>query len=101
MKRFLKKIRSILPRPLRNKYVLTGILFLVWIILFDPVNVVDWMQERAKLRRLQREQLQLEQRIDGAARKIESFAHPDSLVKIAREQFYFTGLDEEVFLVEE
>jgi cell division protein FtsB len=98
---FLKKIRSIIPRPLQNKYILTGILFLVWILLLDPINVIDWMQERAELRRLRKEQLQLEQQLDATKRKIGSFAHPDSLEKIAREQFYFTGPGEEVFIVEE
>ncbi|MDR3132759.1 MAG: septum formation initiator family protein [Prevotellaceae bacterium] len=98
---FLKKIASFIPRPLRNRYVLTGLLFLVWILLFDPINVVDWIQERMQLRRLQQEQRQLEQQIDATTREVESFTHPDSLVKIARERFYFTGSGEEIFLVEE
>ena len=101
MNEFFKKIRSVIPRPLQNKYILTGILFLVWILLLDPVNVIDWMQERAKLRHLRQEQYQLEQQIDATSRKIQSFAHPDSLEKIAREQFYFTGPGEEVFIIEE
>jgi cell division protein FtsB len=100
MNAFFKKIQSFIPRPLRNIYILTGIAFLVWIFLFDPVNVADWIQERSRLRGLQQEQLQLEQLIDATARKIESFNHPDSLEKIAREQFYFTGANEEVFVIE-
>jgi cell division protein FtsB len=98
---FFKKIQSFIPRPLQNKYILTGILFLVWILLLDPVNGIDWMQEQAKLRRLRKEQLQLKQQLDATTRKIESFAYPDSLEKIAREQFYFTGPNEEVFIIEE
>jgi cell division protein FtsB len=72
----------------------------VWILLFDPVNVIDWIQERGRLRRLQQEQQQLEQLIDATTGKIESFNHPDSLEKIAREQFYFTAPNEEVFIIE-
>jgi cell division protein FtsB len=100
MKNRIKKIMAFLPRPLRNKYLLTGALFLVWILLFDPVNLIDWMQEQHKLRHLRREQRQLEQRINNVADKIKSFSNPDSLEKIAREQFYFVGPGEEVFLVE-
>jgi cell division protein FtsB len=98
---FLKKILFLIPRSLRNKYILTGVLFFVWVFLFDPVNVIDWMRERGKLRQLQQERQQLEQLIDVATRKIESFNYPDSLEKIAREQFYFTGFNEEVFIIED
>jgi cell division protein FtsB len=101
MKNIFKKMLSFIPQPLRNKYVLTGGLFLVWILLFDPVNVIDWVQEGAKLRRLQQEKRRLEYEIGAANSKVESFNNPDSLEKTAREQFYFVGPHEEVFIIEE
>jgi cell division protein FtsB len=101
MKSFLHKIKALLPRPLRNKYLLTGSLFIVWILLFDPVNLVDWLQERNKWRHLQREEQQLKRDIEQTTRDIAAFSDADSLEKIAREKFYFTGPDEEIFLIEE
>ncbi len=85
---------------MRNKYVLTGILFLVWVLLFDPVNLVDWVGERNKKNNLQHEKQQLEENIEATTRRINAFSNADSLEKIAREQFYFVAPDEEVFIIE-
>jgi cell division protein FtsB len=100
MKKLFNRLKNLpVPRLLRNKYLLTGVLFLLWILLFDPINLIDWISEQHKLHTLRSEKKLLERNIDMTTRNIQAFSHPDSLEKMAREQFFFAGPDEEIFII--
>ena len=102
MKKLIDRFNALpIARFLKNKYLLTGLLFLLWILLFDPINLIDWAQEKNKLRKLNNEKNRLEREIDVTTKKIESFQNPDSLEKVAREQFYFQSDGEDVYIVED
>jgi cell division protein FtsB len=102
MKNILAKIKAWpVPPLLRNKYLITGLVFLLWVLLFDPINLIDWLSEKRHLHELNKEKIRLEYDIQATKRKIDAFAHPDSLEKMAREKFYFVGEGEEIFLIEE
>jgi len=101
MKKFVERFQSIIPKPLKNKYILTGFLFLLWILLFDPINLIDWATEKNNLRKLNNEKHRLEKEIDATTKKIDDFQNPDSLEKVAREQYYFQAAGEDVYIVED
>lgn len=101
MKEFLERVKGFVPQWVRNKFVLTGALFLLWVLLFDPISLVDLAGEKRHLWRLEREKTELEEKIERTNKRIDAFANPDSLVKVAREQFYFQSAGEEIFIIEE
>ncbi|MDR0668316.1 MAG: septum formation initiator family protein [Prevotellaceae bacterium] len=90
-----------LPPLWKNRYLMTAAIFLVWILLFDRINVIDWIAERMHLNTLEKEKEQLERHIRETRQRIDAFANPDSLETIAREQFYFAEPDEEIFIIED
>lgn len=90
-----------LPPLLKNRYLMTAAIFAIWILVFDRINVVDWVAERMHLNRLEKEKEQLERHIRETRRRLDAFANPDSLETIAREQFYFAKPDEEIFIIED
>ncbi|MDR2361987.1 MAG: septum formation initiator family protein [Prevotellaceae bacterium] len=102
MRKMIQKLKTMpIPRLLKNRYFLTAVGFVIWIWLIDAINLMDWISERTRLNRLEQEQRQLEQDIQSTQQKINAFANPDSLEKIAREQFYFVGPGEVIFIIEE
>ena len=34
-------LKLIIPAPLKNKYILTGLVFALWLLLFDKHNIFD------------------------------------------------------------
>jgi cell division protein FtsB len=102
MREIIQKLKAIhIPPLLKNRYFLTAVGVVIWVWLLDPINLMDWISERSHLNKLQQEQRQLERDIQTTKQKIDAFANPDSLEKIAREQFYFVGPGEVIFIIEE
>ncbi|MCL2098568.1 MAG: septum formation initiator family protein [Bacteroidales bacterium] len=96
------KIKSKIPRFLRNKYVLTLLLFGVWITIFDNNSIISWVQNRMRLAKIETEQQNYRQLLNATSTAIEDLTNNnDSLEKFARENFGFHKDDEEVFIVED
>ncbi|MDR0728950.1 MAG: septum formation initiator family protein [Prevotellaceae bacterium] len=102
MRKMIQKLKAMpIPPLLKNRYFLTAVGFVIWIWLIDSINLMDWISERIHLNSLEQEQQQLERNIQTTRQKINAFANPDSLEKIAREQFYFVGPGEVIFIIED
>ena len=44
----IKKIINTLPKPIRNKYIITLILFILWILFIDDYNLIaDYIDSQA------------------------------------------------------
>jgi len=100
MNEWIERVNQFIPRWMRNKFVLTVALFLLWVLLFDPISLMDLVREKQHLRQLENEQRELQKKIDLTNHEIDAFSNPDSLIKKAREQFYFQSAGEEIFIVE-
>ncbi|MDR2910325.1 MAG: septum formation inhibitor [Bacteroidales bacterium] len=87
---------------LSRKYLVTTILFLVWILFFDENSIVSHQRQKQRLREmLQQKEYYIEQIAVDKIKMKELNSGLDNLEKFAREQYYMSAQDEEVFIVAE
>ena len=93
---FIKKI----PPILRNRYFLTVLVFLVWILLFDNNNLVDRYHNIKNLRQLEKDRVYYRERIEEDRRKLNELKTSDeNLEKFAREQYHMKKEDEDIYII--
>ena len=86
---------------LRNKYGLTFILFLVWVIFFDSNRLIDRAVNLRSVRQLENEILFYEEKIKADDAKLEELlSNPANLEKFAREQYLMKRDNEDIFIIE-
>lgn len=85
---------------MRNKYVLTIIVFVIWIILLDPNNIITRVREIRTRNRLLREKEYYMERIEDDRRKLNELrTSNENLEKYAREQYRMKKPDEDLFII--
>jgi cell division protein DivIC len=91
---------SVIIQYLKNKYILTLIIFIVWIFLFDSNNLVDRFTQMKSLKQLEKDREYYEKRIGEDSKKLNELeTDKDNLEKFAREQYLMKKKDEEIFVV--
>jgi len=94
--RFIEKI----PPPLRNRYILTTVLFLVWIILLDSNNLLARIKDMKELKNLKNDREYFSKKIESDRRKLRELkTDNDNLEKFAREQYLMKRADEDLYIV--
>ncbi len=100
MKLALHKIRN--SRLLRNKVFVATLLFLVWIVFFDENNLVQHHRNKLRLKAIKEQRTFYREKIEADKLKMEELrSGTKNLEKYAREQFYMTKPDEDLFLIVE
>jgi cell division protein FtsB len=95
-----KKIWHIFFPILRNKFVLTALIFGVWIGLFDQNNLLDRFTAMSKLKQLKEEKDYYRQKIqEDQQRMKELMSDKEDLEKFARETYLMKKDNEDVFVV--
>ena len=74
-----------------NKYTFVGLLFVIWIALFDKYSFIDRLQLRSKINQLENEQKYYREKIEEGNR--------DNLEKFAREQYLMKKENEDIFII--
>jgi cell division protein DivIC len=98
MKRFFRKIWP----WLKNKYVLTISLFMIWMLFFDQYNLVDRLKMSSQIRQLEADrEYYLEQIEKDSTRLHELTTDKENLEKYAREQYFMKKSNEDVFVIVE
>jgi len=94
--KFIERI----PPFLRNKYLLTIIIFVVWIVLLDSNNLISRIKEMKNLKKLRADREYYVQRIEEDKRKLHELKTDDrNLEKFAREQYRMKKADEDLYIV--
>ncbi|MDR3236775.1 MAG: septum formation inhibitor [Prevotellaceae bacterium] len=94
-------IKSKIPLLLRNRYVLTLLVFLLWITVFDRNNLVEWIKTRIAIRNVKQEKTYYEQQLKSVTESMQELqSNNDSLEKFAREHYGFHHSNEDVFVIE-
>lgn len=89
-----------LPPFLRNKYLLTLIIFIIWIVLLDSNNLISRRKEIKNLKKLRAEREYYVQRIEEDKRKLYELKTDDrNLEKFAREEYRMKKPDEDLFII--
>lgn len=85
---------------LRNKFVLTTLIFGVWIGLFDQNNLLDRVVALKRLKQLQEEKAYYKAKIEADQQRMhELMSDKDDLEKFARETYLMKKDNEDVFVV--
>lgn len=94
--RFIEKI----PPRLRNKYVITLIIFVVWILLLDSNDLISRYGEIKNLKKLRAEKEYLTTKIEEDQKKLRELKTDErNLEKFAREQYKMKKPGEDLFIV--
>ena len=84
----------------KNKYMLTLLFFVVWILFFDQNNLIDRFKSIEKIRQQEKEKVYYLRKIEEDKRKLNELrTDRDNLEKFAREQYYMKKDDEDIFVV--
>jgi len=86
---FIEKI----PHILRNKYVLTIIIFVVWVVLLDSNNLITRYRDMKEMHKLEIDKEYYMKRIEEDKRKLHELKTDNrNLEKFAREQYHMKSL---------
>jgi len=94
--KFIERI----PASFRNKYFLTILFFLIWIILLDSNNLISRFRDMRELSRLKSDREYYLNKIEEESRKLRELkTDNDNLEKFAREQYRMKKPDEDLYIV--
>ncbi|SHE96987.1 Cell division protein FtsB [Mariniphaga anaerophila] len=95
-----KKHKKIWINALKNKYLIASVLFLTWIVFFDENSFVSHSENKRRLNELTKQKKYYIERIEADKQKLEDLsAGEKQLEKFAREQYYMSKPDEDLFIV--
>jgi len=84
----------------RNFYAATGLVFVVWMLLFDANDFISQYQMNKKLRDMEAEKAYYLEKIEGVKEdRRELMSNPQLLEKFAREKYLMKKNTEEVFVL--
>ena len=86
----------------RNKYVLTLLVFIVWLLVFDRNNLIDRGKYLRALDEMETQKIYYIEKIrHDSARLYELKTDANNLEKFAREQYLMKKENEEIFVISE
>ena len=99
MKR-IKNLYQKLPAPLRNKYLITFVVFLVWIFFIDTFDIITQIRMNNEFKQLKEQQEFYKAEIEKDSTKVYNLNNnPEEQERFARERFLMTKDNEDVFIV--
>jgi cell division protein FtsB len=94
------KFTNKIPAVFRNKYLLTIIIFLVWLLLFDSNNLIARYKEMRELHKLKMDREYYIKRIEIDRQKLHELKTDNhNLEKFAREQYHMKKPDEDLYII--
>lgn len=94
--KFVDKI----PPVFRNKFLLSTIIFLIWLLLFDSNNLIARYKEMKDLHKLRSDKEYYTNRISLDKQKLHELKTDNhNLEKFAREQYHMKKPDEDLYII--
>lgn len=91
-----------IPSWIKNKYFIATAFFLLWICLFNDIDLFYIIRSRQEVRALRNEVKTLEQENESALKSLADLSsNKASLEKFARETYYMKRDNEDVFVFKE
>jgi cell division protein FtsB len=90
-----------IPKSLKNKYILTATAFAVWMLFFDNRDVITThFRHRGELNRLEESRAYYQHEIDKTKKELEQLkSDPRILEKYAREKYRMKKDNEDLFVI--
>lgn len=94
------KFFNSIPSWVKNKYLLTGVFFVVWMLFFDPKDILSDMERREKLNELEKSEQHLKNLISESGTELDQLKNNvQSLEKYAREKYMMKKDNEDLFII--
>lgn len=94
------KLLTHLPSWLKNKYLLTGAFFVIWMFFFDPKDILTGVERQSKLNELETSEKHLKQLITESNQELDLLKNnARSIEKYAREKYMMKKDNEDLFIV--
>ncbi|MCE7863013.1 MAG: septum formation initiator family protein [Bacteroidetes bacterium CHB5] len=91
-----------LPPAFRNFYVVTGLLFFIWLLLLDSNDLISRFKMTAKVNSLENErEFYLEKISEVEKDRMELLTNKELLEKFAREKYLMKKETEDIFIIQE
>ncbi len=101
----MKKIKDLyqkLPAPLRNKYIITFIVFLVWIFFIDTFDIITQIKMNKEFKQLKEQQEFYKSEVEKDSTIIYNLNNnPEEQERFARERFLMKKDNEDLYIVRE
>jgi len=101
----VKKIKDLyqkLPAPLRNKYLITFIVFLVWIFFIDKFDIITQIKMNKEFKQLKEQQEFYKSEVKKDSTIIYNLNNnPEEQERFARERFLMKKDNEDLYIVRE
>jgi cell division protein FtsB len=88
------------PEWLKNRYALTVISFVVWMLFFDSNDAFMLYKLRSELNQIKSEKEYFEQRIETTRADLDNLLNDNAkLEKFAREKYLMKNANEDIFVI--
>lgn len=95
-----KKVQNIFLRIIRNKYVITFLIFYFWLFFFDQHSVWERMENENTIESLEHEKAYFIEKIENDKNRIHELkTNRKNLEKSAREQYLMKKENEDIFIM--
>ncbi|MBL4653950.1 MAG: septum formation initiator family protein [Flavobacteriales bacterium] len=96
----LKRYWDNTPSYLKNKYVLTIIVFSFWMLFFDQHNLISQLQLQSELSQYETDKEYYQDKITRTEQDLNNLlTNEDNLEKFAREKYLMKKDNEDVFVI--
>ena len=94
----MKKITTILT----NKYLVTSVFFIVWMLFFDQRDYFQLRDRQAELNKLEAKKRYYVKEIEKTQKELQDLQHnPAALEKFAREHYLMKKDGEDIYIIED
>lgn len=94
-----KKLKKIVP-IIKNKYLLTALFLVVWLLFFDKNDVLSQIELKEKIKELETERDFYVAEIAKNRKEMEQLrSNPAALEKLAREKYLMKKSNEDVYVL--
>lgn len=90
-----------LKKYLKNFYLVTSAIFLIWMLFFDGNDLINQFQLYQKMKELEQEKRFYQKNIERIEKEHKALEeNPELLEKLAREKYLLKKSNEDVYIVE-
>ena len=95
-------LKSGVLKKLGNKFVIASVIFAAWILFFDENSISRQLKDRRQLSELHQQKKYYQERIEADKVRFEELHKGNAeLEKFAREQYYMSKPDEDIYIIVE
>jgi len=93
LKRFLNH------KYVKNKYTITLIVFVIYILFLDDMDVFMLLNQKSKLNKLEKHKVEMTIQLEETKDKLKMLRNINTLEAYARSEKFFKQKDEEIFVI--